>query len=137
MSQTYNIEELAALVDLPPRTVRYYVQQGLLEPPVGAGRGAHYTLRHAEQLAQIRKWQQAGLALERIRELLHGAPPPVAARPVGPGTLAVWSRLTIDYGVELHLEPQQAGLSPEQVKQLLVAVQHAYAAIKAQSEENA
>ena len=66
----YTLDELIALVDLPRRTVRYYIQIGLVDRPDGAGRGAHYTVAHLDQLLEIRKWQQAGLSLDRIRELL-------------------------------------------------------------------
>ena len=66
----FTLDELGSLVDLPRRTVRYYIQIGLVDRPEGAGRGAHYTTRHLDQLLEIRKWQQAGLSLDRIRELL-------------------------------------------------------------------
>ena len=68
--QIFALDELAGLVDLPRRTVRYYIQIGLVDRPEGAGRGARYTTRHLDQLLEIRKWQRAGLSLERIRELL-------------------------------------------------------------------
>ena len=35
MVTTYLISELCSLVDLPVRTVRYYVQQGLVDRPEG------------------------------------------------------------------------------------------------------
>jgi len=59
-----------ARLSIPRRTTRYYIQIGLIDRPEGVGRGAHYTTRHLEQLLEIRKWQQVGLSLERIRELL-------------------------------------------------------------------
>ena len=57
-------------MDLPRRTVRYYIQEGLVDRPAGAKRGAYYTKHHVEQLMTIRTWQRAGLSLERIRELV-------------------------------------------------------------------
>ena len=39
---TYTIGELADLADVTPRTIRYYVAQGLLASPAGAGPGARY-----------------------------------------------------------------------------------------------
>ena len=114
---TYGVDELAALAELPRRTIRYYIQQGLLDRPVGEKRAAHYTARHLEQLLTIRKWQQAGLSLERIREILGGAslslPPP---RPRGAGTVEVWSHLVVADGLEITLEPGRAGLNPGQVR---------------------
>ena len=63
--QTFALDELATLADLPRRTVRYYIQIGLVDRPEGAARGAFYTRRHLEQLLLVRKWQLAGLSLER------------------------------------------------------------------------
>jgi DNA-binding transcriptional MerR regulator len=125
----YTLEQLCGLVELPVRTVRYYIQIGLLERPAGAKRGAYYTRRHLDQLLEIRKWQQAGLSLERIRELLGAVPdqgplPPPRRRP--PGSVEVWSHLLVRDGIELHIEPTQAGLKPEQMRALLRAVLDAY-----------
>ncbi len=114
----YTIDELAALAELPRRTVRYYVQQGLLDRPVGEKRAAYYTTRHVEQLLTIRKWQNAGLSLERIREILAGPDTGVLppARPRGAGTIEVWSHLVVTDGLEITLEPGRAGMTPEQVR---------------------
>lgn len=114
----YSIDELATLVELPRRTVRYYVQQALVDRPIGEKRAAYYTTRHLEQLLTIRKWQQAGLSLDRIREILvepasGSIPPP---RPRGTGTVEVWSHLVVSDGLEITLEPGRAGMSPEQVR---------------------
>ena len=118
----FTLDELAALSGLPARTVRYYIQLGLVDRPIGETRAAHYTQRHLEQLLEIRRWTRAGLSLERIRELLSGAPPQAPARPRGPGTVEVWSHLVVDDGVELMVEPGRAGLSPEQVRALFKGV---------------
>jgi DNA-binding transcriptional MerR regulator len=117
----FSLDELCALADMPRRTVRYYIQQGLVDRPEGAKRGAHYTRGHLEQLLRIRKWQRAGLSLERIRELVaepeeHREIPP--ERPRRPGDVAVWSHILIRPGVVLLVEPREAGLTPEQVRAL-------------------
>lgn len=126
----FTLDELCTLADLPKRTVRYYMQIGLVDRPEGLNRGAKYFARHLEQLLAIRKWQDAGLSLERIRELL-AAPdpdaPPLKPRPAG--SVEVWSRLLVAPGVELHVEPGQAGLAPEQVRALFRAVMAAHAHI--------
>ena len=114
----YSIEELATLVELPRRTLRYYIQQGLVDRPVGEKRAAYYTASHLDQLLTIRKWQHAGLSLDRIREILAGPDagtlPPV--RPRGAGTVEIWSHLVVTDGLEMTIEPSRAGLSPEQVR---------------------
>jgi DNA-binding transcriptional MerR regulator len=116
MTHSYLLSELCARVDLPVRTVRYYVQQGLVDRPQGETRAARYGERQLEQLQLIKKWTAAGLSLDRIRELLAGQDPDVPERPKRRGTLEVVSRLTIDDGVELVIEPSRAGLTPEQVR---------------------
>jgi len=114
----YSIEELATLAELPRRSVRYYIQQGLVDRPIGEKRAAYYTAAHLDQLLTIRKWQHAGLSLDRIREIMAepdvGTLPPV--RPRGAGTVEVWSHLVVTDGLEITLEPSRAGLNPEQVR---------------------
>jgi len=126
MSPSYQLSELCALVDLPIRTVRYYVQQGLVDRPEGETRAARYGERQLSQLQLIKKWTQAGLSLERIRELLAGEDPGVPERSKRRGTLEVVSRLTIADGVELLIEPSRAGLTPEQVRRLSREVMRLY-----------
>lgn len=128
----FNLDELSSLAELPRRTVRYYIQIGLLAKPTGVGRGAHYGTRHLDQLLEIRKWQQAGLSLERIQELLQGRDGPAPLPPPRPrqaGSLELWSHLVIGEGVELIIEPNRAQLSPEQVRALARAVMAAYQGI--------
>jgi len=131
---TLSLAELAALVELPERTVRYYIQLGLVDRPDGETRAARYAHRHLEQLLAIRKWQRAGVSLERIRELLQ-APEPAPdqappARPRGAGTVEVWSHLVVADGVELTLEPGRAGLDAAQVRELFRAVTRAYLSLR-------
>lgn len=117
----FGIDELCTLTGVARRTVRFYTQKGLLDPPEGARRGAYYSRRHLEQLLLIRKWQQAGVSLERIGRLLRGDVgelPPATE----PGTIEVWSRVTLRPGLELHLEPGRLGLDPEQVRGLIAEI---------------
>ncbi len=132
MSHTYLLSELCALVDLPVRTVRYYVQQGLVDRPEGETRAARYGERQLEQLGLIKKWTTAGLSLDRVRDLLSGQDPDVPERPKRRGTLEVVSRLTIDDGVELVIEPSRAGLTPEQVRVLSREVMRLYDTLRSQ-----
>lgn len=67
-SGTYTAETLAFRAGLPLRTVRFYVQEKLLDPPLGRGRGSHFTDHHLAQLQQARTLQNAGFTLEAIRE---------------------------------------------------------------------
>ncbi len=125
MKQKYTLEELAALVDTSQRTVRYYIQQGLVSRPVGEKRGAYYKQSHLEQLLEIKKWQTAGLSLERIKELLVSGPddalvPPLRKKEVG--DVSVLSHIYISDGIELQVDPLQADLSPEQLRSLIKSI---------------
>ena len=128
----YSIDELSTLGGVTPRTVRYYIAQGLLERPAGEKRGAHYLQRHLEQLLLIRRWTDAGLSLDRIRELIAGAPEDPPRRPTQPGSVEVWSRMTLADGLEVHVEPGRAGLSPEQVRALVRGITELYHRVRAE-----
>ena len=119
--QRFAIDELCALVDLPRRTVRYYVQEGLVDRPVGAKRGAYYTKRHLEQLMTIRAWRRAGLSLEGIRERTAEAGDAASVPPPrGPqsGDVALHTHITLAPGVELVIDPRRSGLSAEAIRAL-------------------
>jgi len=118
----FSFVDLCTLVEMPGRTVRYYIQQGLVDRPEGAKRGSFYTHRHLHQLLTIRKWQQSGLSLERIREILLDTDDgsDVPPRPQGkPGDISVRSHITLAPGVTIVVDPTEANLSPEQMRALV------------------
>lgn len=130
MEQEFSISELCTLADLTARTVRFYIQQGLVSRPTGEKKGAKYNKIHLDQLLSIKKWQAAGLSLERIRELLvEPDANEVPLRPKWPGMVEVWSRIHIADGVELNIEPNRAGLAPEELRAFLRQVMEAYETI--------
>jgi DNA-binding transcriptional MerR regulator len=133
-AERYSIDELATLAGVTPRTVRYYIAQGLLDRPAGEKRGAHYLRRHLEQLLLVRRWTDAGLSLDRVRELIAGAPEEPPRRAAPPGSVEVWSRLTLADGLELHVEPGRAGLSPEQVRALVRGLTALYRQVRSPPE---
>jgi DNA-binding transcriptional MerR regulator len=122
----FSLDELSTLAGMTARTVRYYIAQGLLDRPAGEKRGAHYLPSHLEQLLLIRRFTEAGLSLDRIRELRAGAAAEPLPRAVRPGTVEVWSRVTLADGLELQIEPGRAGLAPEQVRRFVADVTAAY-----------
>jgi DNA-binding transcriptional MerR regulator len=129
-TERYSIDELATLAGVAPRTVRYYIAQGLLDRPAGEKRGAHYLRRHLEQLLLARRWTDAGLSLERVRELLAGAPEDPPRRAAPPGAVEVWSRVTLADGLEVQIEPGRAGLAPEQVRTLVRGIAALYRQVR-------
>jgi DNA-binding transcriptional MerR regulator len=66
----YTIADLARLTGVTPRTVRYYVAQGLLPGPDATGRGAHYDDGHLARLQLTRRLQRQHLPLAEIRARL-------------------------------------------------------------------
>ena len=128
-SQSYSLADLCVLADLPVRTVRYYVQIGLVDRPEGETRAARYGAKHLEQLLLIKKWTTAGVSLDRIRELLQGDSPPVPPRQKAIGSVEVCSHLMVADGIEVVIEPGRAGMSPEQVRHFIKGVMALYAQV--------
>ena len=61
----FSLDDLCSLSDTSKRTVRYYMQIGLVNPPIGSTKAAHYLHKHLDQLLTIRKLSDAGVSLER------------------------------------------------------------------------
>jgi DNA-binding transcriptional MerR regulator len=114
--KTFTLDELCTLTDLTKRTVRYYMQLGLVERPIGETRAAHYTSRHLDQLLRVKQLTEAGVSLERIREVMAGGDTPVPTRQRRPGSIEVRSHLFVAPGLEIQISPEEAGMTPEQVR---------------------
>jgi DNA-binding transcriptional MerR regulator len=104
----FAIGDLADLGGVSRRTVRYYVQEGLLPAPFGIGRGNHYGHEHLDQLLRVKALQESGHTLEEIRRSIHVGPEKLSARrdpPVDAPALPreAWRRFTLAPGVELHI----------------------------------
>ena len=67
----YDLPQLASRAGVSIRTVRYYIQQGLLPSPEARGPGAHYTEEHLERLQLIKRLQREHLPLAEIRRILE------------------------------------------------------------------
>ncbi|MBN2233351.1 MAG: MerR family transcriptional regulator [Deltaproteobacteria bacterium] len=139
-SDTFTLDEICSLAGMNRRTVRYYIQSGIVDRPEGSGKGAFYTRRHLEQLLAVGKWKRAGLNLERIRELVAdpeaagGRPMPPAPRRA-PGSIAVKSHLHLAPGLELVIDPEAAGLAPEEIRDLSRRVTNVLRHLQRKKEE--
>jgi DNA-binding transcriptional MerR regulator len=132
----YLIEELCRLTGFSRRTVRYYVQEGLVDPPAGRGRGGYYSDLQVAQLARIHVLQEQGYRLDAIRGMLAPqataetaeAAEPTRESMIEPGTAAEptadaprsslqtttsqasphssWTRHVVARGVELHISAE-------------------------------
>lgn len=67
---TYSLADLCGLADVTPRTVRYYITQGLLRSPGTTGPGARYDDGHLARLRLIRRLQREHRPLAEIRARL-------------------------------------------------------------------
>jgi DNA-binding transcriptional MerR regulator len=66
----YSLQDLADLAGATPRTIRYYIAQGLLASPGRVGPGTTYTEGHLNRLRLIRRLQREHLPLAEIRTRL-------------------------------------------------------------------
>lgn len=130
----YALDQLAGLAGVPRRTVRYYIQLGLVGRPIGETRAAHYTWQHLRQLLEIRRLTEQGFSLERVRELQTQGDGPAAAALQAPraGSLTVQSHIHLADGVELVIEPGRAQLTPETLRRFAREVIAAYERTAAQ-----
>ena len=68
----YSVSELAGVAGVTPRTVRYYIAQGLIPAPGTAGPGPKYTDADLARLRLIRRLQREHQPLAEIRARLAG-----------------------------------------------------------------
>lgn len=126
----YSIGEIAERGGVTRRTVRYYVQRGLIPQPLGLGRGEHYAAEHLAAVLRVKALQEQGATLEEIRRHMAGEPVPAAeAAPQSKPTVAagrrrvarpgqVWIRQAVTPGVELHVLGADRALTERQLAAL-------------------
>lgn len=69
-NKQYTIDELAAVSQVPSRTIRFYQSKGALPKPEIIGRVAYYNEKHIERLHLIAQLQDRGLSIKAIRDLV-------------------------------------------------------------------
>jgi DNA-binding transcriptional MerR regulator len=102
----------------------------MVDRPIGETRAAYYTAKHLDQLLTIKKWAAAGLSLERISELLTASVSALPPQKRHSGEIEVWSHIHVADGIEIHLEPGRAKLTPQQVRALVHSTIAAYEEIQ-------
>lgn len=121
------------------RAVRFYVANGLLDRPEGAGTAATYGYRHLLQLLAIKIRQREGQTLDSIKQEMREVTGDALERRVaqsltpalvlngGNGVTAVdgnpatWRRLPVGDGVEIHVRDD----SPAARDAVLIAIREA------------
>lgn len=87
----YSLEQLAEASGQTERTVRSWINEGLLPPAFGVGRGAFYGAEHMERLLFIKRVREETGAqlplgwLKDVLEQLYAGPDPDVVRRVGLG----------------------------------------------------
>lgn len=114
----YSIQELADLGDVSRRTVRYYVQEGLIPPPNGVGRGRHYDQTHLDRLLEVKAMQASGRSLDEIRAPASRRPAHMEASAPDPLHASAWRRLTLAPGLELHVASGVRFPDPARLREL-------------------
>lgn len=115
------LDELAERAGVSPRTVRYYIAQGLLPSPGRLGPMTRYGREHLERLRLVKRLQEERLSLAEIRSRLedqpvHGNGDARSAQPTAErvGMLTrdlprrssrpeAWDRFLVAPDVELHV----------------------------------
>ena len=121
------IDDLCRLTGLTRRTVRFYIQKGLLEKPNGEKKGAWYSQEHLERLARIRQLSASGLSLDAVARQLDDTVDAGGNSPAAmPGTVTVKSHITLARGLEVVVCPDLAQMRPEQLRKFIRLLSEAY-----------
>jgi DNA-binding transcriptional MerR regulator len=141
---SYKLDELARIADVAARTIRYYVQRGLLPAPEFRGKDTAYGHEHLLRLQAIRRLQALHLPLDAIQArlaalspaelaaLASDEDPPKPRRAARPGPTRtpspqpavgeLWERIQLAPGLELHV---RADAGPR-ARALALAIQSAH-----------
>jgi DNA-binding transcriptional MerR regulator len=123
----YSLNDLARLADVTPRTIRYYVAQGLLPSPEAAGPATRYGEGHLARLRLIRRLQREHLPLSEIRgrierlgdddvHLLLDAQGDQGSPPAPAETLAFVRDLMVQTGVQPRVAESMALYSSAEMR---------------------
>lgn len=99
-NKKYTIQDLCEITGFSRRTIRYYVQEGIIEPPAGRGRGGFYFDSHLHKLNLIKSLQEKGLTLSSIIEYLSSKGSNVKKAEY---SREVWAKYEIIPGLEINV----------------------------------
>lgn len=68
--QTYTISQMADLLDISTRTIRFYEEKGLIRPRRTTGNQRVYTPRNQARLKLILRGKRFGFSLDEIAEMI-------------------------------------------------------------------
>jgi len=124
----YTIHDLCDLTGYTRRTIRYYIQEGLLDPPAGRGRGGFYFDSHLQRLLEIKGHQDKGLKLAAIQGLIKKGeePEPLPLR-------ELWVKYPVDTGIEIHISRD---LEEKEGKKIAEIIRVAITILESRKEKN-
>jgi DNA-binding transcriptional MerR regulator len=142
---SWKLEELAKRAGVSARTIRYYVQRGLLPAPEFHGRDTTYNDHHLSRLKAIRKLQERFLPLDAIEQELsrrsaeeirklgesvgvvrghHPYREPPAPRPApAPAPVESWRRIELAPGLEIHVSDRADAMTRSLAEELRALVE--------------
>ena len=103
------IHQLSSISGVPVRRIRHFVAEGLLPPPNGKGRAAHYDRVHFDRLRRIQALRDANVGIDQIK---HRLGEPKMGNSAVNVEFETWQKWEIIPGIELHL---RTDLEPEAI----------------------
>lgn len=104
---TYRIGELADLTGISPRMTRHYVKIGLIQSPIGKGRGARYPEEAMARLKEIRNLRNKGMRAPGMR------------RELGVLRSETWTVYHLRPGLEIHISSEESKRHPDEIATLV------------------
>jgi len=102
----YSIDELSESTGFSRRTIRFYIQEKILEPPAGRGRGGFYFDSHKAVLLKIKELQAKGFNLESINNIIK-MHEKISEEPIifnqEKFDRQIWVKYTVEDGIELSV----------------------------------
>jgi DNA-binding transcriptional MerR regulator len=75
MEEELSLDDLVQRSGVNLRTIRFYIQEGLMPGPDTRGKYAHYSQRHLDALTLIQRFKQFNMPLQQIKQVLHNSTP--------------------------------------------------------------
>lgn len=95
----FSIAELEEATGVTRRTIRFYINEGIVPPAIGQGRSASYDRSHVEALTLVKELRDRNLSISEIRQLRAAESGPKPAEAPGND----WLRYVLHPALEIHL----------------------------------
>ncbi len=95
----FSIAELEEATGVPRRTIRFYINEGLVPPAIGQGRSSSYDRTHVQSLTLAKELRAQNLSIDEIRKLMAAEATPQPQEVPGD----TWSRFALHPDLEIHL----------------------------------